>query len=69
MDAVVKNDIIGLNLSEHLTLDWAQCHKMIHVADSNWLGQRLGLVETKSIKTIATQIRNLEAQTPQKDNS
>ena len=35
LEAVVKKDMLGLNLSEHLTLDRAQWCKMIHVADLN----------------------------------
>ena len=35
LDAVIKNDMIGLNLSEHLALDRTQWRKMIHVADLN----------------------------------
>ena len=33
LNAVVKNDMIGLNLSEYLNLDKAQQCKRIHVAD------------------------------------
>ena len=35
LDAVVKKDMIGLNLGEHLALDRAQWRKMIHIADPN----------------------------------
>ena len=35
LDAVVKDDTIQLNRSEHLALDRAQWHKRIYVADSN----------------------------------
>ena len=34
-DVIVKNNKIGLNLSEHLALDRVQWRKMIHVADPN----------------------------------
>ena len=33
LDAVVKNDMIKLNLSEHLALDRTQWRKKIHVVD------------------------------------
>ena len=35
LDAVVKNDMIGLNLNEHLAVDRAQWRKRIHVAHPN----------------------------------
>ena len=35
LDVIVKKDMIGLNLSEHLAFDRAQWRKMIHVADLN----------------------------------
>ena len=35
LDAVVKNDMIGLNLSQHLALDRIQWCKRIHVVDPN----------------------------------
>ena len=35
LDVVVKNDMIGLNLSEHFALDGTKWHKRIHVADPN----------------------------------
>ena len=35
LDAVVKNDMIGLNFSEHMGFDRAQWHKKIHIADPN----------------------------------
>ena len=35
LDAVVKKDMIELNLGEHLAIDRAQWRKRIHVADSN----------------------------------
>ena len=38
LDAVVKKDMMGLNSSDHLALDRAYLHKMIHVAEPNWLG-------------------------------
>ena len=34
-DAVVKNNMIGLNLSKYLTFNRARWRKMIHVADPN----------------------------------
>ena len=34
-DAVVKMDMIELNIGEHLTFDRVQWHKMIHVANPN----------------------------------
>ena len=37
IDAVIKNDMIVLNLNEYLALDRVQWYKKIHVADSNWL--------------------------------
>ena len=35
LNAVVKNDMIELNLDEHLALDRTQWRKKIHVADFN----------------------------------
>ena len=35
LDVVIKEDMIGLNLSEHLAPERAQWYKMIHVADPN----------------------------------
>ena len=35
LDAVVRNDMIGLNFGKHLALDRAQWRKMIYVADPN----------------------------------
>ena len=34
LDAVIKNDIIGFNLSEHLTID-PQWRKRMYLADPN----------------------------------
>ena len=44
LDVIVKNNLIEMNLSKYLALDRIQWRKMIYVADSNWLGLRLGLV-------------------------
>ena len=35
LDVVVKKDISGLNLSQHLAIDRSQWRKRIHVADPN----------------------------------
>ena len=41
LDAVVKNDMIKLNLVEHLVIDRAQWHKKIHVTNQ-WRTQGVG---------------------------
>ena len=35
LDAVIKKDILGLNLSQHLAHNKAQWLKMIHIVDPN----------------------------------
>ena len=44
LDVAVKNDIFGLNLNQHLTIDKTQWFKMIYIANSNRLRQILGWV-------------------------